>query len=160
VLFAGACASTAAAEPAPTGADDHDGDETTLRFDYEQEPAVIGVPVCSPATSCVVPFSLVLATSGDFRGSVAQAGGGTVMPHGALFANSALVFTGRIRGCGTGTVAMTSTGLNRAGVTSGTVEVVEGSGTGDLAGLTGTGTASGQAGASGGTGVVEIEIEC
>jgi hypothetical protein len=42
-------------------------------------------------------------------------------------------------GCCTGSVAMRSTGINRNGTRSGEIVIVEGSGTGDLAGLEGSG---------------------
>jgi len=43
-------------------------------------------------------------------------------PGASLYANSTLVFTGTIEGCGTGNIAMRSTGRNRGGVTSGEID--------------------------------------
>ena len=129
---------------------------------YEQQPATIGTPVCSP-TTCVVTFSLSGVIAGDVAGSFVQAGAGARMPDGALYATSTLVFTGTVAGCGSGTFTMRSTGLNRAGVTSGELEIVEGSGTDDLASLTGTGTlVAGEVDpATGiGTGRIEYRVKC
>ena len=122
---------------------------------------MIGSPVCSPATSCVVPFSLLGSSTGDFEGQSAQTGGGARLPDGSLYANSTFVFTGSIRGCGAGTVVMRSTGFNRGGETSGTIEIIEGSGTGDLEGLRGDGdVTSGEAGPDGSNGTVAMRVRC
>ena len=107
---------------------------------YEQQPAAVGAPLCSPPASCVVPFSLFGVTTGDVAGTMVQAGAGSRMADGSLYANSTVVFTGTVTGCGSGTVTMRSTGVNRGGATTGSIEIVYGSGTGGLASLEGTGT--------------------
>src|SRR5262245_63050846 len=104
-------------------------------MDYTQEPPVVGERFCLPNGSCVIPFSLLGASSGDFDGTSTQTGGAVSMPDGSIYANSALLFNGTIDGCGTGKVVMRSTGFNRGGSTSGIVEIVDGSGSGDLAGI-------------------------
>ena len=155
------CSASEPAEASKEAAPDRSQGTLALVMDFRQEPAVIGTPVCSPATSCVVPFSLLGSSTGDFEGSGPQTGGGARLPDGSLYANGTLMFTGTVRGCGTGTVVMRSTGFNRGGETSGTIEIIEGSGTGDLAGLTGEGTVtSGEAGADGSSGSVAMRVRC
>ena len=134
-----------------------------LHAAYEQQPATVGAPVCSPPASCVIPFSLLGVSTGDFAGTMAQAGAASILPDGSLYANSTLVFTGTVTGCGTGSITVRSTGLNRGGVTSGSIEIIEGSGTGGLASLTGNGRViSGEVDpATGiGRGAIEYKIKC
>jgi Protein of unknown function (DUF3224) len=135
----------------------------TVSYDYVQEPPVLGVPVCDQG-SCVRPFSILGHARGDLVGSGVQAGAGTRFADGTIYANSTLVFTGTVTRCGTGTVAMRSTGFNRAGSTSGEIVIAEGSGTGELAGITGSGeVVDGQAdpsGNGGGTGTIVMRLQC
>jgi hypothetical protein len=134
-----------------------------LEAGYEQQPATIGAPVCSSPTACVVPFSLIGVGTGDVAGTSVQAGAGARMADGSLYANSTVVFTGTVTGCGSGRVTMRSTGFNRGGVTSGSIEIIAGSGTEGLASLTGTGTVvSGQVDpATGiGSGLIEYKVKC
>jgi hypothetical protein len=155
------CSASDTAEASREAAPERSRGTQSLVLDYRQEPPVIGAPVCAPASSCVVPFSLLGSATGDFEGRSAQTGGGARLADGSLYANSTLVFTGSIRGCGDGTVVMRSTGFNRGGEISGTIEIVEGSGTGDLAGLTGDGpVTSGEAGPDGSSGTVAMRIRC
>jgi Protein of unknown function (DUF3224) len=111
----------------------------TITWDYVQDPPVIGTPLCDQ-TSCLIPFSITGRASGDAVGTAIQAGSAVQLPGGALYATSTVVFTGTIEPCGTGTVAMRSTGFNRAGGTSGEVVIVDGSGTGQLTGIGGSGS--------------------
>jgi Protein of unknown function (DUF3224) len=135
-----------------------------LVMQYVQQPPTVGSRVCSPEASCVIPFSLLGQASGDLEGTAVQAGAAATLPDGTLYANSTLVFTGSIAGCGTGTVAMRSTGLNEGGETSGLVEIVDGSGTGDLAAVSGRGTVTlGRAEPGGGGiahGTIEFTLDC
>lgn len=134
-----------------------------LEAGYEQQPPSVGAPICSSPTACVVPFSLRGVSTGDVAGTYVQAGAGTRMADGSLYANSTLVFTGTVTGCGTGTVTMRSTGVNRAGVTSGEIEIIEGSGTDGLASLTGTGslTSGSVDPATGiGRGLIQYRVKC
>jgi hypothetical protein len=111
----------------------------------------------------VIPFSLLGVSSGDLEGTMAQAGAASILPDGSLYANSTLVFTGKVTGCGAGSITARSTGFNRGGVASGSVELIEGSGTGGLASLTGTGSViSGEVDpATGiGRGAIEYNIKC
>jgi hypothetical protein len=135
----------------------------TVVWESVGDPPVLGTPVCEQG-SCVLPFSFLGRTTGDLVGSFAQAGGGTRLADGTIYANSVLVFVGTITRCGTGTVAMSSTGFNRAGSTSGRIVIAEGSGTGELAGITGSGDVlDGQAdpsGNGGGTGTIVMRLHC
>jgi len=134
-----------------------------LLASYEQQPVTIGAPVCSPTNSCVVPFSLVGVSTGDLNGIGPQAGAASRLADGSIYANSTLKFTGTVVGCGIGTVIMRSTGFNRAGVTSGSIEIIEGSGTAGLSSLSGTGTVvSGEVDPATGIGRGEIEyrVKC
>jgi hypothetical protein len=134
-----------------------------LEARYEQQPASTGTPVCSSPTACVVPFSLFGVGTGDVAGTSVQAGAASRMADGSLYANSTVVFTGTVTGCGSGRVTMRSTGFNRGGVTTGPIEIIEGSGTEGLASLTGTGTVvSGQVDpATGiGSGLIEYKVKC
>jgi Protein of unknown function (DUF3224) len=124
-------ASTADAQPDPA--------VRRSTWEYNQSAALLGAPVCSNGR-CLIPFSLTGTIDGDGQGSFVQSGSGTLLPGGTLFANSSLIFTGTIADCGSGSVVLTSTGINQAGRTSGAIVIVDGSGTGDLAGLTGRGT--------------------
>lgn len=75
--------------------------------------------------------------SGDLMGTFVQAGAAVQFADGTLSANNTLVFSETVIAGGSGTATMRSTGFNRAGVTSGEIVIVEGSGTGDLAALEG-----------------------
>src|SRR5215510_8845997 len=123
-----------------SAAADVDHSQRKMEAHYEQQPPTVSAPVCSSATSCVVPISLSGVSTGDLTGALVQAGAVSRMADGSFYSNSTLVFTGAVTGCGSGKVTMRSTGFNRGGVTSGSIEIIEGSGTGGLASLSGTGT--------------------
>jgi hypothetical protein len=153
VLVATACGDDAgpsedAAETSGTPATESPSDPTmtstsiperTLVYDAVQEPPVIGAQVCIADGVCVAPFSILGSSTGEVQGSAVQAGGGALLADGSIFATSVVVFTGSIGGC-SGSVAMTSTGFNRAGETSGSVDIIPDTGTDVLAGITGLGT--------------------
>jgi len=134
-----------------------------LQAGFEQQPVTIGTPVCSSPTSCVIPFSLTGVSTEDMAGTIVQAGAASLLADGSIYANSTLVFTGTVTGCGTGKVTMRSTGVNRGGATTGSIEIIAGSGTEGLASLTGAGTVvSGHVDpATGiGTGVIDYKVKC
>jgi hypothetical protein len=135
----------------------------TVSSQFVQDPPVLGAPVCDQG-SCVRPFWFLGHSTGDLVGSSVQVGAGTRYTDGTIYANSTFVFTGTITRCGTGTVAMRSTGFNHAGTTSGEIVIAEGSGTGELAGITGSSeVVDGQAdpsGNGGGTGTVVMRLRC
>jgi Protein of unknown function (DUF3224) len=146
------------AEPA------HHGPTHRLEWNYIQQPAVVSAPLCDPSGACVVPFTVLgQSTDGDVIGTSVQAGSAVRLPDGSLYANSTLMFTGTIGQCGSGTVAMRSTGFNRAGATSGDIFIVASSGTGELDGITGIGhvidghvdPATGL-----GLGTIELDVRC
>src|SRR5262245_45366183 len=58
-----------------------------LEAGYEQQPASVGTPICSSATACVVPFSLLGVSTGDVAGMFVQSGAGSRMANGSLYAN-------------------------------------------------------------------------
>lgn len=144
IPLASACSDSPAGEadaaPATATSTTVEADGEPLVMQYVQQPPTLGSPICSPEASCVIPFSLLGQSSGDLEGTAVQAGAAATLADGTIYANSTLVFTGSIEGCGTGTVAMRSTGLNVDGETSGIVEIVDGSGTAGLAPVSGTGT--------------------
>lgn len=137
-----------------------------LVWQYVQPLPVLSERLCDAAGNCVRPFSFSGGepSVGDVAGTAVQAGAGTMLPDGSIYANSTIKFTGTIRGCGTGSVAMRSTGLNQAGVTSGEIVIVADSGSGDLVGIRGAGTVvDGRADPTGGdegTGFIEMVVHC
>jgi hypothetical protein len=135
----------------------------TISYQYVSDPPLLGAPVCDQG-GCVRTFSFLGRTTGDLVGSFAQAGAGTRFADGTIYANSTVVSTATITRCGTGTLAMRSTGINDAASTSGEIVIVEGSGTGELTGITGTGKViDGQAdpsGNGGGTGTIVMRLRC
>jgi len=134
-----------------------------LEAGFEQQPVSIGTPVCSSPTACVVPFSLFGISTGDVAGTIVQAGAASSMADGSLYANSTVVFTGTVTGCGTGRAVLRSTGFNRGGATSGSIEIIEGSGTGGLASLSGAGrVVSGHVDPTTGigSGLIEYKVKC
>jgi len=135
----------------------------TISYDYVQQPPVIGPPICGPE-GCIGSFSIRGTSTGALAGSFTQSGTAVRFPDGVIFANSLVVFSGTVEPCGAGTVVMRSTGYNRAGATSGDIVIVDGSGTGDLAGLTGEGmVVAGQADPGGGgtaSGTIVLRVRC
>ena len=134
-----------------------------LLWEYTQPPPVVSPPVCDATGNCVVPYSIVTTDpgSGDIVGTSVLVGTGVQLPDGSLYGNSTIKFTGTIKGCGSGSLAMRSTGFNRGGATSGEIVIVPGSGTGDLVGIEGSGVVvDGTADGNGGAGSVEMRIRC
>ncbi|MFT3854892.1 MAG: DUF3224 domain-containing protein [Ilumatobacteraceae bacterium] len=137
-----------------------------LVWTYQQSQPAIGTSVCDAGGACILPFTITggPASTGDVAGTTVQAGSASVLPDGTVYANSIITFTGTILGCGTGTVTMRSTGLNKAGTTSGRVVIVAGSGTAELTGITGSGkVVDGHAdpsGSDGGTGTIHLRVRC
>ena len=159
-------AATASADPPPTSPATPALVAHRLVWRYVQPLPVLSERLCDAAGNCVRPFSFSGGepSVGDVAGTAVQAGAGTMLPDGTIYANSTIKFTGTFRGCGTGSVAMRSTGLNQAGVTSGEIVIVDNSGTGDLVGMRGTGRiVDGRADPTGGdqgTGFVEMVVHC
>jgi len=134
-----------------------------LLWEYTQPAPVVSPPVCDATGNCVVSYSIVTTDpgSGDIVGTSVLVGTGVRLPDGSLYGNSTIKFTGTFKGCGSGSLAMRSTGFNRGGATSGEIVIVPGSGTGDLAGLEGSGVVvDGIADGTGAAGGVEMRIRC
>src|SRR5829696_8247698 len=115
------------------------------------------------SAKCVVSYSIVTTDpgKGDIVGTSVLVGTGVRLPDGSLFGNSTIKFTGTFKGCGSGSLAMRSTGFNRGGATSGEIVIVPGSGTGDLVGIEGSGVVvDGTADGNGAAGAVEMRIRC
>jgi Protein of unknown function (DUF3224) len=159
VLTAGVMyAHSAAAEPSSDSSGLH-----KVFWQYTQPPPVVSPPVCDATGNCVGSYAIVTTDpgSGDVAGTSVLVGTGVRLPDGSLYGNSTIKFTGTINGCGSGSLAMRSTGFNRDGVTSGEIVIVPGSGTGDLVGIEGSGVVvNGTADGTGGAGGVEMRIRC
>jgi hypothetical protein len=164
-VLAAACAFLPGAPSAAEPNDAHPGTQA-LRWDYVQSAPIVSDPVCDDAGHCARPFAIASAqaSTGDVAGTGVQAGGGTLLPDGTIYANSVIVFSGTLGGCGTGSVVMRSTGFNRAGVTSGDIEIVDGTGTGELTGISGTGEVvdgrTDPGGGGQGTGSIVLKVRC
>lgn len=117
VTFASAAAVVGIALAAPTAMAMPQHGEVTrqLVWTYAQAQPAIGAPVCDAAGNCISPFTITggQPSTGDVAGTTIQAGSASLLPDGSIYANSIIEFTGTIRSCGSGTVAMRSTGFNR-----------------------------------------------
>jgi hypothetical protein len=134
-----------------------------LLWEYTQPAPVVSPPVCDATGNCVVSYSIVTTDPGrgDIVGTSVLVGTGVRLPDGSLYGNSTIKFTGTFEGCGSGSLAMRSTGFNRGGATSGEIVIVPGSGTGDLVGIEGSGVVvGGTADGNGAAGAVEMRIRC
>ena len=143
---------TAAAEPA--------GREVT--FQVDSPPGQFLAPVCE-GTACVIPATRTGATfTGDLTGTAVSAGGGAPNPDGGLSFGSYALFTGEISECGSGSFAYVESGRSADGASlHGDWTIVDGSGSGDLAGITGSGTAVASFGGDGsGTATATGVVEC
>jgi uncharacterized protein DUF3224 len=81
--------------------------------------------------------------TGDWQGHSEYTYGFFILPSGCSYSSGVDHFTGTIRGCGTGSVVyQVSFSSDSKGNFQGKWQMIEGSGTGDMAGLRGTGTFS------------------
>jgi hypothetical protein len=99
-----------------------------------------GEKTCAEAGEpCIMPTTGSQSWSGDLEGSVISATGGFADASGVRFVAARIdVFTGTVKGCGTGSFVVVSQEIVDATEGSGDGEVVAGFGTGDLAKLSGT----------------------
>jgi hypothetical protein len=100
-----------------------------------------GEQTCADAgTPCVLPARGSQTWSGDLEGNVLSLTGGTAhSSSGVRFVAARLdVFTGTVKGCGTGSFVLVGREIVNATEGGGAGEIVDGFGTGDLANLTGT----------------------
>lgn len=110
-------------------------------FTAISDPPTSGAPTCDPSGRCLVPYSIPSATySGDVNGSSVTNGVVYLDPVTlASTGSSYQLFTGSIDRCGAGTLVIVlpqfTGGPAEPIVASGTV--VPGSGTGELAGISG-----------------------
>lgn len=131
------------------GANEAGGPRRTVRLTAQQQNTALVTtePTCIPAGQCLAYSQSQVTYTGELSGSASN--------RFALWAqleegrpvrtslNGILLFTGTVAGCGTGTFAFRSAGdftstppyINR-------LEVIDGTGTGDLEGITGRGETS------------------
>jgi hypothetical protein len=125
-------AATAAADPPPQPPATPALVAHRLIWRYVQPLPVLSERLCDAAGNCVRPFSFSGGepSVGDVAGTAVQAGAGTMLPDGSIYATVTIKFAGTFRRCGTGSVATRSTGPKKDGVTPGEIVIVENSGTG------------------------------
>src|SRR4051812_474207 len=161
-VVATAVASVVATTVASAGVAPHTNPRTVhVRWTTSGPPLTIGTPACSAAGRCTYPFTEIGTDSGDLEGTHVSAGGSALDPTGTRFAVSRVqIFTGTIRGCGTGTVVgdVTESADARGGTATWTFRA--GSGTDGLAGITGHGIGAGAAGAAGMTARIRGVVHC
>ena len=100
-------------------------------------------PICDASGNCVfVTHGSGGQLGGDLDGTEVGAGLTTVATTGVAVIQQSSVFTGTIRGCGTGTVVYTNHGVAVPGeaIFRWAIVIEPGTGTGDLAGMTGNAT--------------------
>ena len=102
-------------------------------------------PACDAAGACVYPRSRTTTNvTGSLTGRTVSAGAGTPTKSGGYSGVAFHVFTGRVNGCGSGTVAWTEAMTsNDDGNVSGTWTIRNGTGTAGLASVSGNGTFTG-----------------
>ena len=143
-------ASTATTAPAATAAT---GDPTEFVVSYADTEAPGPVVCAQPPDSCVTSrmSAAALPTTGDWVGTVVSATGNATVGD-LVVGNGLIAFNGSVAPCGTGTVLLTVLTVRGPIPTpvpgmeipfeSTPLNIVPGTGTGDLTGLTGSGTAS------------------
>jgi hypothetical protein len=99
-----------------------------------------GTPVCEGET-CVYPLSRTGTTvSGGFEGITVAAGAGSATPSGGLAGVNYQIFIGEVAPCGSGSVGWADIAVGGADGLDVQWQIIEGTGTGDLAGMSGQGT--------------------
>jgi hypothetical protein len=103
-------------------------------------------PACDAGGACVYPLSrTTTSVTGSLTGRTVSAGAGTPKKSGGYSGVGFHVFTGRVNGCGSGTVVWTEViTSNDEGNTSGTWTIRKGTGTAGLASVSGNGTFTGK----------------
>jgi len=120
-------------------------------------------PACDAAGACVYPLSRTTTrVTGSLTGKTVSAGAGAPTKSNGYSGVAFHVFTGRVNGCGSGTVAWTEfTRSNGDGNVSGTWTIRKGTGTAALASLSGTGTFRGKTDPdSSGTSTAKGTVRC
>ena len=99
---------------------------------------------CDPtdSTRCAGTFRNVRTITGDFAGTTYQVGAAALLPDGTYLGQAVVQFTGTVEGCGSGTLMIQESGILDpvTGGARGTWVIMSGSGTGDLAQLSGSTT--------------------
>jgi hypothetical protein len=113
-----------------------------------QGQVTVGTPFCDDQQHCLYPGTRPLTFSGDWQGTGLEAGAVSLNPPKFAGANTWL-FVGTIKGCGTGTLVLTvrETGVLTDFSATGTWQIKQGFGTGDLTEASGHGTGRGSAAA-------------
>jgi hypothetical protein len=134
---------------------------TEVRFDVALPSPQYGAPVCEGDT-CVIGLSRSGTTvSGDLDGVTVAAGAGSSTPAGGLAGVNYQVFIGEVVPCGAGTVGWAEIAIGGADGLAVEWQIIEGTGTGDLAGMSGQGTADATFNAdNSGTGTSVGVIDC
>jgi hypothetical protein len=135
-----------------------------IAMEVSFDPSTPLAPVCGPSGACVLPLSRTTPTriTGSFTGGAVSSGAGAPTASGGYTAVAFQLFTGSVEGCGTGTLGWTEV-LSSDNVTdvSGTWTIAEGTGTDDLATVSGGGTFEGKVNPDlSGTATVSGRIEC
>jgi hypothetical protein len=135
----------AAATTAIGGSTDASGGRgwTTIRFRGTDTGGTVQYsdPICDQSGNCVyVTHASGGQLGGDLDGTEVGTGLTTVATTGVAVIQQSAVFTGTVRGCGTGTVVYTNHGEAMPGeaIFRWRLEIEPGTGTGDLTGMTGT----------------------
>jgi hypothetical protein len=144
-------AAAPSAAPAPDATTTTTVDEETLSVTVTGVGPLptFGDPICAPAGKpCLLPARGSQDWTGDIEGSVISATAAAADDSGLRFAASRIdIFTGTVKGCGTGSFVLLSHEFVNATEGGGDGEIAEGWGTGELAEL--TGTIEGQGGVAG-----------
>jgi hypothetical protein len=121
-----------------------------------------GDPICAPAGKpCLFPARGSQDWTGDIEGSVISATAAAADDSGVRFAASRIdLFTGTVKGCGTGSFVVLSNEFVNANEGGGDGEIAAGWGTGDLAKLTGTFKGQGGVAADGIRVTYRGELQC
>jgi hypothetical protein len=103
-------------------------------------------PACGPTGACVYPLSRTTTrVEGSFTGSTVSAGAGTPKKTGGYVGVAYQVFTGTVKGCGSGTLVWTEVTSSDDGTNvSGAWTIRKGTGTAGLASASGGGRFTGK----------------
>ena len=111
----------------------------SVTFTNTAPPITIGAPQCDAGGQCLYPWTEAGVSHGDFEGTYIASGVATASATGALAVSRMDILTGTIAGCGTGTLVLRMTEDLGPSPKPSEWQVVEGFGTGDLAGVRGHG---------------------
>ena len=124
-------------------------------------PLALGSPLCDPSGRCVYSFTESATVHGDREGTTYGAGGAApdeTLQHFSI--SKTELFVGTVKGCGTGSYVSYITENATATEGSGEGDIVVGSGTGDLANISGHGSGEGTVSPDGITSTFESDLTC